>query len=124
MLRFEMTANGVTNVAEFGSTRTEEGFRALYGMSAYHHIRTGTPYPAVLLGTGANDPRVDPSQMAKMAARLQAATSSGKPVLLRVDYQGGHGSIGISEEQLQEMMADEMAFDLWQLGVPGFQPKP
>ena len=51
----------------------------------YHHVKDGTPYPAVLFETGMNDPRLDPWQMAKMAARLQAATSSGKPVLLRVD---------------------------------------
>ncbi|MGZ3611705.1 MAG: prolyl oligopeptidase family serine peptidase, partial [Ktedonobacteraceae bacterium] len=40
---------------------------------------------------GINDPRVDPMQSAKMTARLQAATSSKKPVLLRVDYDAGHG---------------------------------
>jgi protease II len=26
-----------------------------------------------------------------MTARLQAATTSGKPILLRVDYEAGHG---------------------------------
>ena len=61
-------------------------------MSAYNHIVDGTAYPAVLLMTGANiDPRVAPWIFAKMAARLQAATSSGKRVLLRVDYSAGHG---------------------------------
>jgi prolyl oligopeptidase len=120
-LRFETTANGVPNIPEFGSTKTKPGFDALYVMSAYAHVKDLTPYPGVLLLTGINDPRVDPWQPAKMAARLQAATSSGKPILLRVDYGGGHGG-GSGEQQTQELMTDLISFDLWQLGVPGFQP--
>ena len=59
--------------------------------------------------------------MAKMTARLQAATASGKPILLRVEYQGGHG-IGGTEKQRQETFADDWSFLLWQFGVPEFQP--
>jgi prolyl oligopeptidase len=58
---------------------------------------------------------------AKFAARLEPATSSGKPVLLRVDYQGGHG-IGASKKQRLEEYADEFSFCFWQFGVDGFQP--
>jgi len=58
-----------------------------------------------------------------MAARLEAATSSGKPVLLRVDFAGGHGSMGGTKQQVYEKLADEMSFLLWQLGVPDFQPR-
>jgi prolyl oligopeptidase len=121
-LRFETTANGVGSVPEFGSTKTEDGFKALYAMSAYHHVKDGTAYPAVLITAGINDPRVDPWESAKMTARLQAATSSGKPVLLRVDYAGGHGRFGATEQQLQESLADSWSFLLWQLGDPAFQP--
>ena len=121
MLRYEITANGGPNIPEFGTTKTEDGFEALYAMSAYHHIKDQTPYPAVLFETGINDPRVDPWQMAKMTARLQAATTSGKPVLLRVEYEGGHAGIGGTEKQLQEKLADEWSFLLWQFGVPDFQ---
>ncbi len=122
-LRFERTQNGETNIPEFGSVKTEAGFKALYAMSAYAHVRPGTAYPAVLLETGMNDPRVDPWQMAKMAARLEAATTSGKPVLLRVDYAGGHGGLGATREQDDEQHADQWSFLLWQFGVPGFQPQ-
>jgi prolyl oligopeptidase len=122
MLRFETTANGVPNIPELGSTKTEDGFKNLYAMSSYHHIRDRTAYPAVLLETGMNDPRVDPWEMAKMTARLQAATTSGKPILLRVEYEGGHGGIGGTEKQAQERLADEWSFLLWQFGVPEFQP--
>jgi prolyl oligopeptidase len=122
-LRAERTQNGETNIPELGSVKTPEGFRELYAMSAYHHIQARTTYPAVLLETGMNDPRVDPWQMAKMAARLQAASSSGKPVLLRVDYAGGHGTMGATRSQAEEQLADEWSFLLWQFGVPGFQLK-
>ncbi|HYL61640.1 MAG TPA: prolyl oligopeptidase family serine peptidase [Candidatus Methylomirabilis sp.] len=122
-LRYETTANGVGNIPEFGSTKTEDGFKALYAMSAYHHVKDRAAYPAVLITAGINDPRVDPWESAKMTARLQAATSSGKPVLLRVDYGGGHGLIGATRQQVQEARADSWSFLLWQLGDPNFQPK-
>jgi prolyl oligopeptidase len=121
-LRFEQTPNGPPNTGELGSVKTEEGFHGLYAMSAYAHVRDGTAYPAVLLHTGANDPRVAPWIIAKMAARLQAATSGGKPILFDVDYDAGHG-IGSRREQTRKVWADEMAFALWQFGDPDFQPK-
>lgn len=122
-LRAENSANGVENIQEFGSIATQEGFEDLWAMDAYQHVRDGVAYPAVLLTTGINDPRVSPWQSAKMAARLQAATSSGKPILLRIDYAGGHG-IGASKRQYEELSADTMAFFLWQFGVAEYQPKP
>ena len=121
-LRFETTANGPPNTGEIGSVKTEDGFHGLYGMSAYAHVRDGTAYPAVLLHTGANDPRVEPWIIAKMAARLQAATSSGKPILLDVDSDAGHG-IGSQREQTRRLWVDQMAFALWQFGDPEFQPQ-
>lgn len=121
-LRIETSPNGPPNIPEFGSVTTEQGFRNLYATSAFHHVKAGTRYPAVMLTTGANDPRVDPWQAAKMAAALQAATASGKPILLRVDYEGGHGGIGGTKRQAAIMAADEYTFLLWNTGYPGFQP--
>ncbi|WP_026880188.1 prolyl oligopeptidase family serine peptidase [Hymenobacter norwichensis] len=108
-LRFETTANGVPNIQEFGTTTDSAGFRGLRQMSAFHHVQQGTRYPAVLLTTGTNDRRVEAWQTAKMAARLQAATNSSKPVLLRVDYSAGHGA-GASRQQRNEKQADTYAF--------------
>jgi len=119
-LRMETTPNGPPNVPEFGSVKTEEGFKGLYAMDAYVHVKDGTHYPAVMLTTGVNDPRVDSWQAAKMAARLQAATSSGKPILLRVDYDAGHG-FGSGKAQRDQLVADEQSFALWQFGDPEFQ---
>lgn len=122
-LRFETEPNGPPNVPEMGSTSTPDGFHGLYAMSAYAHIHNGTPYPAVMFTTGANDPRVSPWHMLKMAARVQAATSSGRPVLLRIDYDAGHG-MGSSLSQYAGRLADEWSFAFWQMGLPGFQPQP
>jgi prolyl oligopeptidase len=121
LVRSETTANGETNIPEIGSVKTEEGFKNIYRMSAYANVKDRTPYPAVLLTTGSNDPRVDPWMPGKLTARLQAATSSGKPILLRVDYGGGHGG-GSGETEQQEATADRWSFLLWQFGVSGFQP--
>jgi prolyl oligopeptidase len=121
MLRMEFSQNGPANIPEFGSVATREGFDALFGMSAYHWVKEGTDYPAVLLTTGLNDPRVDPWQAAKMAARLQAASPGGKPVLLRVEREGGHGR-GSTRAQREEELADIYAFLLWRFGDPAFQP--
>jgi prolyl oligopeptidase len=114
-LRMETTANGVPNIQEFGTVKTPEGFEGLLAMSAYAHVKDGERYPAVLLTHGINDPRVEPWESAKMTARLQAATASGRPVLFRVDYDAGHG-IGSTRKQHQEERADEWAFLLWQMG--------
>ena len=120
-LRIELTPNGPPNVPEFGTVTTEDGFKGLYAMSAYHHVEAGKAYPAVLLTTGIHDPRVDSWQMAKMTARLQASSTSGKPILLRVDYDAGHG-IGSTKSQGIAERADEWAFLLWQFGDKAFQP--
>ena len=90
-------------------------------MSPYQNVKDGVAYPAVLLLTGINDPRVDAWEAAKMAARLQAAATSDKPILLRIDYDAGHGFGSTKQSQYQER-ADTLAFLFWQLGVKGFQP--
>jgi prolyl oligopeptidase len=121
LLRFEKTANGEMNVPEFGSAKTLAGFENLYSVSAYDHVHHGVKYPAVLLEVGMNDPRVAPWQSAKMAARLQADSTSGYPVLLRVSAKSGH-ALASTANQKRRLFTDEMTFLLWQLGEPGFQP--
>jgi prolyl oligopeptidase len=122
-LRAELQINGPANIPEFGTVKNQEDFHHLLAISAYHRLKDHTAYPAVLLTTGVNDPRVDPWQMNKMTARLQADTSSGKPVLLRVDYDAGHGGIGATKTQHTALLTDQFSFLLWQLGDPEFQAK-
>jgi prolyl oligopeptidase len=116
MLRVELTPNGAFNVTEFGTVKDPAQFKALYAYSPYHHVKDGTAYPAVLLTSGENDGRVDPYNSRKMAARLQAATSSGRPVLLRMSMDTGHG-MGTPLKTRVEEEADTYAFLMAQLGM-------
>jgi prolyl oligopeptidase len=116
MLRVEHDANGSFNVTEYGTEQDPAQFKALYAYSPYHHVKAGTRYPAILLTEGANDGRVNPYHSKKMAAALQAATSSGKPVLLRVNMHAGHG-IGTSVLDRIEEQADIYAFLFHELGM-------
>ena len=119
-LRAELETSGPANIPEFGTVKNAEDFRNILATSPFQRVKDHTAYPAVLLTTGVNDPRVDPWQMNKMTARLQAATSSGKPVLLRVDYDAGHGGIGATKSQHTALLTDQYSFLLWQLGDPEF----
>lgn len=116
MLRVELHPNGAFNVTEFGTVKIPEQFSALYAYSPYHRVVDGTAYPAVLFATGEHDGRVDPAQSRKMTARLQAATSSGRPVLLRTSSTSGHG-VGTAWNERIAQGADIYAFLLDQLGA-------
>ena len=97
------------NAAEFGNPDTEDGLRPLLAIDCYQNVADGTPYPAILLTVGLNDPRVAVWQPAKMTARMQAASTSGRPVLLRVDPHAGHG-YGSTRAQHDALIADILAF--------------
>lgn len=117
MLRSEVTTpNAIFNITEYGSVTDAAQFRALYAYSPYQHVVDGRAYPAVLLLTGANDPRVNPANSRKMTARLQAATSSKAPILLRTSSNTGHGIGSSLDEQIEEG-ADVWAFLFDQLGL-------
>jgi prolyl oligopeptidase len=123
MLRVELTPNGAFNVTEFGTVRDEKLFRALLSYSPYHNVKNGVAYPAVLFTTGANDPRVDPYNSRKMTARLQAATSSDRPILLRASADVGHG-IGTPLAAEIEEDADIYGFLMNELGMRFAPPAP
>ncbi len=91
MLRVERDKNGAFNVTEYGSVTDPKQFEALSAYSPYSHVKDGVAYPATLFLTGANDPRVAPYHSRKMTARLQAATTSDAPILLRTSANTGHG---------------------------------
>ncbi len=119
--REEFTANGPSNIPEFGTVTDKTQFPFMLKMDANAQVRKGVAYPAVLLTGGANDPRVPVWISAKMTARLQAATSSARPVLFRVEFDAGHG-VGSTRKQRDDETADEFAFLLWQFGEKGFVP--
>jgi prolyl oligopeptidase len=119
-LRAEFSPNGPPNIPEFGTVKTEQGFKNLYEMDSIQHVKKGVHYPAVLIATGLNDPRVSPWEPAKLAAALQAS-GTVNPVLLRIDEQAGHG-IGSTKSQNDQLYADMYAFVFWRAGKPGWRP--
>jgi prolyl oligopeptidase len=116
MLRVELDPNGAFNVTEFGTVRDAAQFKALHGYSPYHRVKDRTKYPAVLMLTGENDGRVNPAHSRKMIARLQRATASREPVLLRTSSSSGHG-MGTALDERIEQLADVYAFLLERLGM-------
>jgi prolyl oligopeptidase len=116
LLRFEFSENGPMNVPEFGSVETEKGFTSLYAIDPYTNIKDNVPYPPVLVATGANDMSAPTWDGMKFAARLQTATVSGNPILLRVDFEAGHGA-GSTKRQSDSERADVFAFVVHQFGL-------
>jgi prolyl oligopeptidase len=119
-LRFEESPNGPLNVPEFGTVKDSVECLALIEMDSYLHLKEGVKYPAALITAGMNDPRVIAWEPAKFAARLQAVSTSGKPVLFLADYESGHG-IGNTKAKQYEDLADVLSFAFWQTGHSGFQ---
>jgi len=120
-MRLEFSFNGPVNIPEFGTVKDSVLCRALYEMDGLQHVVDNTKYPAVICVAGWNDPRVVPWEPGKFAAAMQNASSSGKPVLMKVNYNSGH----FTEDKSVEFanFADQLAFAMWQCGHPDFQLK-
>ncbi len=116
MLRYHRFLIARLWIPEYGSAEDPEQFRWLRAYSPYHHVRPGVAYPAVLLATAESDTRVDPMHARKMAARLQAATSAERPVLLRLEAKAGHGA-GKPLSKVQQELTDSWTFVFSELGV-------
>ena len=121
MLRVELSPNGAFNVTEFGTVKNPDHFKAMYAYSPYHNVKQRTAYPATLFLTGANDPRVDPMQSRKMIARLQSATASTEPILLRTSFDTGHGGGTPLKERIAQAV-DVYAFLFRHLGMDVKEP--
>jgi prolyl oligopeptidase len=119
-MRLEFRPMGPFSIPEFGTVKDPVECRALYEMDGVQHVQKGVRYPAVLCVGGWNDDRVPAWQPGKFAAALQNATASGKPVLMKVNYDSGHGT----EEKfvMFKDLASQYAFLLWQTGHRDFQP--
>ena len=119
-MRMEFSPNGPVNTPEFGTVKDPVECEALYEMDGVQHVQQGVKYPAVLGVGGWNDPRVVPWEPGKFVAALQKASTSGKPVLMKVNYDNGH----FTEEKIVTFknFAGQFAFLLWQTGHKEFQP--
>jgi prolyl oligopeptidase len=108
--------NNPPALLEYGDASKADEFKFLAAYSPYQHVTPGTAYPAVFFRTGDEDTRVPPLQARKMTARLQAATTSGRPVVLLYDTKSGHAggeplSKGIEDSAL------ELSFLSQQIGI-------
>jgi len=119
-MRMEFTPNGPPNIPEFGTVSNPAECQALYEMDGVQHVRPGVKYPAVLGVAGWNDPRVVAWETGKFIAALQAASTSERPVMMKVNYDNGH----FTEDKLVTFKdtASQFAFLLWQTGHKDFQP--
>ncbi|HEY0107572.1 MAG TPA: prolyl oligopeptidase family serine peptidase [Rhizomicrobium sp.] len=119
-LRMEFTPNGPNNIPEFGTVTNRDGFKNLWEMDSVQHVEKGVAYPAVMISTGLNDPRVAPWVPAKFEAAL-LAVAPPNPALLRIDALAGHG-IGSTRSQSDSLAADWIAFVRWRAGDPAWRP--
>ncbi|OCA79706.1 prolyl oligopeptidase [Chryseobacterium contaminans] len=120
MLRDEAAVN--SQPKEFGSVKDPVEFKGLLEMDAYQHIKKGVKYPATFITAGMNDQRVTPWMPTKFAAKLLADNASDNPILLKIDFEGGHaGNVPIAQRYAN--IGDIFEFALWQLGHPDYQPK-
>jgi prolyl oligopeptidase len=116
MLRYHLFRLAQLWIPEYGSPDDPAAARWLAAYSPYQRVRDGVKYPAVFLHTAASDTRVDPMHARKMAARLQAATASGRPVLLQVESKAGHGA-GKPLAKVIAELTDQWSFLFAQLGI-------
>ncbi len=119
-LRVEEAPGHDVDVLELGSVHIPLQQAAVLSIDPYAQIKDGLAYPAVLLTSATNDAYEPSWQTAKMAARLQAASTSSRPILLRSAFDRSRD--GPTRPQRDEEQADDLSFFLWQLGAPGFQP--
>lgn len=120
-MRLEFSSNGPVNIPEFGTVKDSIECKALYEMDGMQHVKNGVKYPAVIGVAGWTDPRVVAWQPGKFVAAVQNASTSGKPVLMKVNYDNGHFTE--DREVTFANFADQYAFVMWQCGHSDFQLK-
>ena len=108
MMRHHLPA-GHYRIGEYGCADDPNDFHYLLAYSPYHNVRAGTRYPAVMFVTGDSDTICDPMHARKMAALLQWATTSGRPIILHDRAEAGHMPT-LSLDATIDEGADELTF--------------
>lgn len=116
MVRYHLFGSGKTWISEYGSADDPAQLKTLLAYSPYHHVKQGTAYPALLMLSADSDDRVDPMHARKFVAAVRAATSSKRPILLRIEGQSGHGGGDMVKKDV-ERVADIYAFLGRELGM-------
>jgi prolyl oligopeptidase len=117
MLRYHLFDNAYVWREEFGTAEDADDFEALFDYSPYHRVREGVLYPATMIVSGDADRNCNPLHARKMTARLQAANSSGQPILLDYNLFRGHSPVLPLSERV-EALTDRMSFLCEQLQLP------
>ncbi len=118
MVRYHLFGTGKTWISEYGSADDKQQFETLFKYSPYHHIEKGKKYPALLMLSADSDDRVDPMHARKFVAAMQAASTSGEPVLLRIETNAGHGGADMIKKNI-ERSVDTYSFLMHELGMEG-----
>jgi prolyl oligopeptidase len=116
MLRYHKFDEANLWVDEYGCAENETDFKQLAAYSPYHHVKDGVSYPGVMLISGDADTRCNPMHARKMTARLQAATASGRPIVLAYNPNWGHTPVQPLTVRI-EALTDRLAFLCHELSV-------
>lgn len=88
-----------------------EAYDYMMSYSPYDQV-SAKAYPAILATGGLSDPRVTYWEPQKWVAKLRPATTSGNPVLLKINMEAGHGGASGRFDYLKEV-AHDYAFAIW-----------
>lgn len=116
MLRYHLFHGGRHWIPDYGCAEDKDAFEYLLAYSPYHNVKDKVAYPATFIATSDQDDRVHPGQAFKMAARLQEANSSDRPIILRVERKAGHSGAADISRYLNKAV-DEWSFIFSQLGM-------
>lgn len=114
-VRGEFSAYGKSQNDEFGDLDNINDFFSMLETDAVLHVQNGVNYPAMLVITGWEDPRVSSWHSGKFVAAAQNASAAARPVLLKVNFKGGHNGDATTDKATNfKEQAKKMAFILWQ----------
>ena len=117
MLRYNKFTAGAGWAYDYGTAEdSKEMFEYLKSYSPLHNVAENTCYPSTMITTGDHDDRVVPAHSFKFGAELQAKQGCDKPILLRIETNGGHGA-GRSTDQMINENADKLSFTLSEMGI-------
>ena len=81
---------------------SEADYQAIAAYSPYDNV-ANLPYPPVLAVAGLTDPRVTYWEPAKWVAKLRTHSTSGNPVLFRINMDAGHAGASGRFSRLEEI---------------------
>lgn len=108
LIRFPQFDGGARWLEEFGSPADSLEFEALLSWSPYHNIEEGVCHPRMLVVVGEKDATAMPAHGYKYVAALQRAQRCDEPILLWMDWGGGHGVAG--KDNAIRYSTDALAF--------------